>query len=275
MDIINIERLKIMKKIFIVILLVCVLCLTGCEWWDARKQANQYVKQYSKTFKEQIKDTYGKDAKLKNIKCGVYTSGTSPVPSISFHACGALTADLIINKNSYYAEYQFSTNTLSTDVHLKDIVDEFISYMPVDSEKIFYWDAVSSSRFKLTFEPSVKSLSDLSEIDMGIYIITTEDLSNVQEDDFKNLDIFDTFDNINYSFHIFSVKDVNKIDGLKERIYYIEVLNDQLFDANSSDNYVPNSDNVLTYIFFGKTILSRDENAYYKGSEYYDEYRAN
>lgn len=263
-----------MKKLFITIILVCILCLTGCEWLDARKQANQYVKQYSKTFEDKIKATYGKDAKLKSIDCAVYTRGTSPVPSISFNACGALTAKLILDNHTYYAEYQWDTDTLKSDVYSKNIAEEFISYMPVDAEKIFYWDVTDSNRRKITFEPSVKSISDLSEISMSIYVITTEDLSNVQEEDFKNLDVFDSFEYVNYSFHVFSVKDVNKIDSLKERIYYIDVLDNRLYDNNSSNMNVPDSDNVLTFIYFGKTILTRDENAYYKGQEYYDEYRA-
>lgn len=56
-----------------------------------KQEAKERLEKYKPIFEQKVKDVYGSDAKLKNVKCDVNTYVGSPVPSVSYSANEYLT----------------------------------------------------------------------------------------------------------------------------------------------------------------------------------------
>ena len=77
-----------MKKfITIILLLLCLISLVSCgASSEVKQEAKERLEKYKPIFEQKVKDVYGSDAKLKNVKCDVNTNVSSPVPSVSYSA---------------------------------------------------------------------------------------------------------------------------------------------------------------------------------------------
>ena len=77
-----------MKKIIMItIFLFCLISLVSCGApSEVKQEAEERLKKYKPIFEQKVKDVYGSDAKLKNVKCDVNTNVGSPVPSVSYSA---------------------------------------------------------------------------------------------------------------------------------------------------------------------------------------------
>ena len=51
--------------------IVSLLSFAACNYNEAKKEADEKLKQYKPAFEQAVKNAYGDDAKLTNVKCSV------------------------------------------------------------------------------------------------------------------------------------------------------------------------------------------------------------
>jgi hypothetical protein len=219
-----------MKRMILVISLIFVILLTGCYSKELREESKLKVDLYSDDFERQVKNAYGEGAKLKNISCEIYSGSPGPIPTISYWTSDLLEADLILNDNKYYARYSTrSPQKTSTDVYSNDIIQDFISILPIDSTKIAYYisDDGTDNCEKTTFDSSIKSFSDTLNVDshLNLYIITTENIEKLEESDFINSPRIAELKNskLSFSVKIFSIDKENILKVPKEQVKSISI----------------------------------------------------
>ena len=216
-----------MKKIImIMIFLFCLISLVSCGApSEVKQEAEERLKKYKPIFEQKVKDVYGSDAKLKNVKCDVNTNVGSPVPSVSYSANKYLTGTISISGRNYDANYDTLKDRMIDNVHTEDICSSVINALPFDSDKFIQVKYIDSVGYEPKFESEVDSLEKAADSDFGniitFVVITSEDLSSFKEDDFKDIPELQTITNsknMSGTIKIVSIKDKSKASSLMGKI---------------------------------------------------------
>lgn len=222
-----------MKKIvFIVLGVLCILLIVSCGYNEAKQKADEKLKKYKPAFEQAVKDAYGKDAKLTNVKCDVngYTDGAFQT---SFSASG-LEGTLKLNGSSYKVYYNDLDNSIVDNVHSEAINNEIRNALPFDSSK--YIDVRMN---ELYLDPSIDSLDKYLESDnirIDVFITTTEDMSNYKTVDVDSNTVFKKIKDNDCGLNIKAacLNDKSRSDALLLNIKTLDFSSDSHPKANDS-----------------------------------------
>ena len=171
-----------MKKLTLLFLcILCLLSLSSCGYSEAKKEAREKVKKYKAAFEQAVKDAYGEDAKLTNVKSSVDANTNGIDFSTTFYSTG-LEGTIKLNGESYKAFYDEINDKIIDNVHSDIITNELMSSLPFDDSKY-----IKATISELYLDPSIDSYDEYVESQyacLDIRITTTEDLSS-----YKNIDI--------------------------------------------------------------------------------------
>ncbi len=179
-------------SIFILCLMLCVF-LSSCGVPDEVKQdAKDKVTKYAPAFKQRVEEAYGKEAALMDPECKIDRTGSSPVPGMIYKTRPYLSGKIKLGGRKYDAIYLYDKDTVYDTVHTEDICNEIIGLLPVDKSQ-FYGTKILDPDFDHTkFKSDVDCLDKASVADpvygaLRIYIITTEDLSDLKSYDLEHI----------------------------------------------------------------------------------------
>jgi hypothetical protein len=214
------------KKLTAIILFFCLIFLVSCGApSEVKQEAKERLEKYKPIFEQKVKDVYGSDAKLKNVKCDVTTYVGSPVPSVSYSANKYLTGTINLNGRNYDASYDTLKNCMIDNVHTEDICSSVINALPLNSDKFIQVKYIDSVGYEPKFKSEVDSLEKAAESDEGniitFVVITSEDLSSFKEDDFTDIPELQTITNsknLSGTIKIVSIKDQSKASSLSGKI---------------------------------------------------------
>ena len=222
-----------MKRIvFIILGVLCILSLGSCGYSEAKKKADEKLKKYKPAFEKAVKDAYGEDAKLTNVKCDVdgYTDGAFQT---SF-STGGLEGTLKLNGNNYKVYYHDLDNSIVDNVHSDVINDEIKSALPFDSSK--YIDVRMN---ELYLAPSIDSLDKYLEsenVRIDIFITTTEDMSGYKTMDPDSNAVFGKIkdNDCRLNIKVACLSDKSRSDALLLNIKTLDFSGDTHPTANDS-----------------------------------------
>ena len=182
------------RKICQAIFAICVLLtLSGCASSDVKKKTKENVKEYEDDFAKKIESELGSDFVLSDVEgyISVWVSDYSlfPQEGVSNQLTGKITKD----GKKYDAMYNFETDELYTDYYKYDIIRSLTDTLEMDYSKVS--DAVifnqDAGTFPTLFSADYQDIGSLLNGNKGkhicIYIVTSEDLSDLDIEEYKNL----------------------------------------------------------------------------------------
>lgn len=178
--------------------IVSLLSFAACNYNEAKKEADEKLKQYKPAFEQAVKNAYGDDAKLTNVKCSV-DAHTNDAFQTTFYARD-LQGTLKLDGRSYRVFYDELHDSITDNVHTEDINKEILNGLPFDNSVI-----IESSIGEMYLDPSIDTLDKLlasQDVYICVYITTTEDLSGITVDDPDNDPFFKKFKDSPYNSRI-------------------------------------------------------------------------
>lgn len=140
-------------------------------------------------FEQAVREAYGGDVKLKNVKCPV-DAYTNDVFSTTFTA-NDLIGKITLDGTEYNVKYDWHSSRLTDDVHSQSIADSVIGSLPFDSSLYLKTDCPLPM-----LDPATDSLEKLAasgeNVRFKIVIITTEDMSAYQSVDYLQIPEIET-----------------------------------------------------------------------------------
>lgn len=179
-------------------LVFCTL-LSGCGASKELKQkAKEVLNENKSTVEEKVKQAYGEDAQVFNLKCKVESYGGSPVPSISYGVSDNITGKMLVNSKVYSLYYNIERGEIYDSVNISKISNDIIAEFPIDSSYVYDCVFIDSNRSEPKFISGIDSFEnlanygDMSQVSLygnafWMYIFTTEDISKYSEYDFSLL----------------------------------------------------------------------------------------
>lgn len=190
-----------MKKIIgIGCILILMLSLTACISDDERDKGKENVKVGQKLIKEYVRETYGKKAKVSDLK-PIYKRGKydSTVPSFTKIASGFVKATVTTKDSKFDILYNVNTKNVLTQENISAVQDSFLTYANdvlqsgnlVDCEMILYSEKIDDHYISSFIEPDITTYEEL--IATGEYKIEltyrsiNSDFDNISEENWQQL----------------------------------------------------------------------------------------
>ena len=225
-----------MKKYFVLLL---ILLLTGCYSMEDRKLAKQYKKQGKENAINYIKEKYGVDAKVKNVKEEVDCNNSWKC--IHSTPTGLVTVKMNIDKKNFnvYVTGKEVSNEASDDYQLDTIENDLVNYFKNNTNIEFY-------DYKITFNTKyIKELYNNNLNDIAKYIDNIE-LYYIEKDiNSINLGSINSFlQSYNGNINLINFKDTDACDAYKniefdkKEFLIIYKINELIINKNSRVSYV-------------------------------------
>ena len=190
---VRIDKKKNPIKYLTALLLTCLMIfnLTGCEKGDAKRQAKEYVKQYSSEFDQAVKDEFGQGISVHDIEGMIHSWVSDYALFLQYSALHKLTGLFEVDGTQYHAIYDFDTKTLETDYYAHGILNSLIVTLGLDSSKVIYALGYNyrDDLSYFVFDSGVRTMTGAVRNDKPIdfYIVTSEDINDLDFDKYARL----------------------------------------------------------------------------------------
>lgn len=203
--------------------------LSSCGAPEEVKQAAQErLEKYEQPFRDKVAAVYGEDAELKKVECPTLTSIGSPVPDVSYKVSTELTGKIVLDGETYDAEYYPEEDKLMDTVNTEMICRRIVNCLPLDQSQFCGTKFTDSSYRYPMFMSGADSFEKglafgLKGNSLIICVITTEDITSVTEDmltgipDIMKLEESDIY----YTIRIVSLRDTGMASPLQGKIQEI------------------------------------------------------
>jgi outer membrane lipoprotein-sorting protein len=181
------------KAVFILILAVLTLCLSGCDFRSKEEKAafekskKDLVKKYSAAFTKQAKVQYGKKAKVKKIKVEENRWLGEIDWQMRFHITGNLEGVVSADGETFDAIYNVKTNEISGKYN-EEIMDssvrDFFGHLNLDIRSVSVTPQYLPER--------VRTYKDIlmNKISVSVSIKVRGGLKNITKEDFNELETY-------------------------------------------------------------------------------------
>lgn len=212
-------RKRILKAIFLMLLLSFSLSLAGCssaEKRKAEKEAKEYAKKYKGDFEKAVVKTFGSDVVLSDVEGRVREWSGELDFTPNYEATTELIGIMKKDGGNYHATYDFESGLLKTDYNNAAIMDSLIELLGLDKSKVIYtkcYDDFYKTDW-IEYPDSVKSIKEALEdrYYVEFYIATSEPLAD------KTFDMYflqcDAHNRI-LDVNIFSSENFSNLDHFK------------------------------------------------------------
>ena len=211
--------MKDIKKVFLLTLsallfVFCMFTLTSCgNYREAKRESKQKIKRYKQDLIQGVKEAYGDDVKVKNIKSGIDVKLGEVVPEPYFTSY-AVEGTFELNGKKYNVYYDEKEQTIKDTVHTGTIREAMMDELPFDKSKYLKYKCAGNFEYLTPDIDTLEELLDSGYVFFNIYIVTTEDLSVYENYDIKSLPIYNKLEESKESgclkMHIACVDDTSR-----------------------------------------------------------------
>ena len=218
-----------MLKRFAVIICLCIVSctlLTGCSnkgVKEAKTEAAELEKTYTKEFEQEVIKCFGNDAILKDVKGRINSRQYGVWFDTMTYSLPILDGVLVYDGHDYKVSYDTVTKELMSTFNFEKAKESLFAALPLDMSKIVYSYVYSSSheepQFVMTSDDGTYGLASYRD-NLFWYILTTEDISDLHKEDFVDYLALQQKCTGSNDIYIFSCKDgeFNNIDHFKRNI---------------------------------------------------------
>ena len=187
--------MKLKRLLFSIVLSLTML--TGCGAPpEMVEEADNIKAENLPKFEQAVKDVYGKDAELINVKCGVELNIGSPVPNATYSLPTTMEGQIELPDKRGKAIYKIDSGAMYDNVNTSNILDSFLDQLPYNKEEIVTKTFLdSSSNFPMfksgltTYDEVLNTPNSMYSSYPRLYMTTLEDLSAYKDIDINNLDV--------------------------------------------------------------------------------------
>ncbi|MCR4649479.1 MAG: hypothetical protein K5776_10430 [Lachnospiraceae bacterium] len=260
------KKVKFQKIFSLSVVLCLTLSLFGCNKLEENKEAKQNVSKHKAEFAQAVENEFGSNYVLSDVK-GVVHYTTSDYSLLGeYEAFPEIKGTLDNNGNKYNATYNFSTQTLTTDVYSEEILDSVIERLGLDESKVVYSAGIDivADRYRDSDYDHFECTSDVHTISeaMGkpgrleFYIVTTEDIDDLSFEGYKIL--CKNVDKV-WDVQIFSSDDPVELEHFKKHFKEIEYSLNSLTVPETDDINSPYVDAFAKYDLKGYARIRKSE----------------
>ena len=206
-------RLCIFISLFALLLTSCGVPL------DVKQTANKYKNENTKRFEEIVAQELGSDVTVSNIEGHIDSQHIGVWFDHTYKALPQLDGVITYKGIDYDASYNIETDSVVSTISLETIRESLLDYLPLSKDSVvycqFYKADYTIPQFSLnvwTFEDALKGSVGRPNYNLSLKILTTDDISDLTEEDFQDyIDMCYRY-NTSVNLQIFSA---NTFDTLK------------------------------------------------------------
>lgn len=196
-------------------LILLVFCITGCSMLseEEEQEANQFIKEYSNAFKEQVQNQYGVNATVEEIDALLNERG-----ALWYELTDNLKGTVKTETETFLAIYDIKENkvfphyTKNFEKIQESVPDYFNEILGIDVCYSRMWITIYKSEDSFLPE-EVNTYKDIKDIrDVSVALYTTSDISQMNTDTFLNIKDKISFGDI----RIYQIEDSSKAKEISQ-----------------------------------------------------------
>ena len=226
----GIKDMKRKKFGLALIVLFTILSLSGCSYFDAKKEAKANRNDHEEEFIQIVETELGPDYALSNVQGYVDRSISDYEFFPTYSAPSKLTGEIEHDGKKYNAMYDYDKGILYSDVFTEDIIDSLAQILGMDKSQITYGCIINHNDryFPLQFPTGNRTFEDMQVSYKGgnveFYIVTSE---NVYGFDFEEYRKLCELKQSEFNVYILISDDFQNPEHFKKNFYAIRDIGEQ------------------------------------------------